>query len=177
MNRYQFEDLISEYIENNLTLKKRKEFEAYMESHPEALLKVDEIRQTLKMLNSLKKVNASDNFNDELLLKLKEKENLNDLLPKQTLFGFTPIHASLMTGLVIIFIFISSQLINTLSSDSPYKNNFSAKDANPVLQDQSLIKNNLNLTEKTEMDYDSTSVEPSPDPKKELSNKIHFVKD
>tara|TARA_B100000003_G_C10926212_1_gene369255 strand:- start:581 stop:1114 length:534 start_codon:yes stop_codon:yes gene_type:complete len=177
MNRYQFEDLISEYIENNLTLKKRKEFESYMESHPEALLKVDEIRQTLKMLNSLKKVNASDNFNDELLLKLKEKENLNDLLPKQTLFGFTPIHASLMTGLVIIFIFISSQLINTLSSDSSYKNNYSSKDAKPILQDQSLIKNNLNLTEKTEMDYDSTSVKSSPDPKKELSNKIHFVKD
>ena len=28
MNRYQFEDLISEYIENELSLSKRKEFEA-----------------------------------------------------------------------------------------------------------------------------------------------------
>ena len=30
MNRYQFEDLISSYIDNEITLSKRKEFEKYM---------------------------------------------------------------------------------------------------------------------------------------------------
>ena len=34
MNRYQFEDLISEYIENELSLSKRKEFETYLEENP-----------------------------------------------------------------------------------------------------------------------------------------------
>ena len=34
MNRYQFEDLISEYIDNEITLSKRKEFEDYMKDNP-----------------------------------------------------------------------------------------------------------------------------------------------
>ena len=41
MNRYQFEDLISEYIENKLTLSKRKEFEGYMVEHPDSRALVD----------------------------------------------------------------------------------------------------------------------------------------
>ena len=36
MNRYQFEDLISEYVENELSLSKRIEFEAYLEENTDA---------------------------------------------------------------------------------------------------------------------------------------------
>ena len=41
MNRYQFEDLISEYIENELSLKKRKEFESFNENILEKISKND----------------------------------------------------------------------------------------------------------------------------------------
>ena len=34
MNRYQFEDLISDYVENKLTLSKRKDVELYLKSNP-----------------------------------------------------------------------------------------------------------------------------------------------
>ena len=37
MNRYQFEDLISEYIDNELHLGKRKEFEDYLNKNTEIL--------------------------------------------------------------------------------------------------------------------------------------------
>ena len=36
MERYKFEDLISDYIENKLPLAKRKKVEAIMEDNPEA---------------------------------------------------------------------------------------------------------------------------------------------
>ena len=36
MNRYQFEDLISSYIENDLPIRKRKEFEDYIQNNAEA---------------------------------------------------------------------------------------------------------------------------------------------
>ena len=34
MDRFEFEDLISAYIENDLSLNKRKDFEAYLEKNP-----------------------------------------------------------------------------------------------------------------------------------------------
>ena len=37
MNRHQFEDLISSYIENEITLSKRKEFERYMKDNPDSV--------------------------------------------------------------------------------------------------------------------------------------------
>ena len=177
MNRYQFEDLISEYIENSLSLKKRKEFETYMQAHPESVIKVDEVRQTMKILNSIKKVSVSDNFNDELILKIKEKNNSDNFLPKQSLFGFKPIHASMMTGLFIALFFISFQLIDTLSPVSSPKNNYLVEDSNPILQDANAPQKNLNLSNISEIEDDSTNGDKSPNSKKGLSKKIHFVKD
>ena len=34
MDRFEFEDLISAYIENDLSLNKRKDFEAYLDKNP-----------------------------------------------------------------------------------------------------------------------------------------------
>ena len=36
MTRYEFEDLISDYLENELSFSKRKEFENYLENDPHA---------------------------------------------------------------------------------------------------------------------------------------------
>ena len=46
MDRYQFEDLISDYIENNLSMSQRKEVESYLEDNPDAKnkLKQDGLR-------------------------------------------------------------------------------------------------------------------------------------
>ena len=48
MNRYQFEDLISEYIENELPLSKRKEFELYLNKNPEAVSVIESVKLNLK---------------------------------------------------------------------------------------------------------------------------------
>ena len=36
MDRYQFEDAISAYLENELSLSERQEFETYMNGNPDA---------------------------------------------------------------------------------------------------------------------------------------------
>ena len=48
MNRYQFEDLISDYIENKLPIAKRKKLEAFMEANPEA--KDQPVQSHIKMM-------------------------------------------------------------------------------------------------------------------------------
>ena len=47
MNRYQFEDLISEYIDNELPLGKRKEFEDYLSNNTDAEALVNSIRSNI----------------------------------------------------------------------------------------------------------------------------------
>ena len=53
MNRYEFEDLISDYIENSLSLSKRKEFENYLTEDPEAQSLVDHVRSTIDQLRNI----------------------------------------------------------------------------------------------------------------------------
>ena len=99
MNRYQFEDLISEYIENELSLSKRKEFETYLEENPDARSLVDSVRYTMDTMRSLPKVKANTKFNERLMTRIKANIDWNDkpVPSKGTIFGLTPIHASLMT--------------------------------------------------------------------------------
>ena len=52
MNRYQFEDLISDYIENKLTLSKRKDIETYLKNNPRANQKVNEILENIRLFKS-----------------------------------------------------------------------------------------------------------------------------
>ncbi|SVA97204.1 uncharacterized protein METZ01_LOCUS150058, partial [marine metagenome] len=70
MNRYQFEDLISEYIENELSLSKRKEFEAYLEMHPDAKNLVESITKTREEMNSFPIRKVFPGFNKRLTAKI-----------------------------------------------------------------------------------------------------------
>ena len=111
MNRYQFEDTISAYIENELSLAKRKEFEKYIKEHPDAKALVNAIKSNKKRLESFQKFETKTTFNDELLNKVKKISVKKITKNKRGLvFGFTPLDASLMTGFIIAIVFISIQL-------------------------------------------------------------------
>ena len=75
MNRYEFEDLISDYLEGKMTFKKIKEFESFLESNEESRTLVNNVRNSITDLNRLDRVVASTSFNEKLLSKppLKEK--------------------------------------------------------------------------------------------------------
>ena len=71
MNSYQFEDLISDYLENTLSISKRKKFEIFLKSEIGAKEKVDQIKKNMDTLGSLNRVAVSDQFNDTLMIKIK----------------------------------------------------------------------------------------------------------
>ena len=114
MNRYQFEDLISEYIDNELPLGKRKEFEDYLNNNTGAEALVNSIRSNINNVKGLPKVKASKTFNDRLLDRIKsEPDGIKSQSPnKWMIAGFTPLHASFMTGLLMAFVFISIQIFS-----------------------------------------------------------------
>ena len=88
MNRYEFENLISDYLDGSIPFKKRTEFEDYMEDDPEAESLVRNIKTTISEMNNLHKVKAADNFNEKLLSRVNNEGIVSK--PNNTILGFTP---------------------------------------------------------------------------------------
>jgi len=105
MERYEFEDLISDFIENNLSLKKRKLFLEYLEKNQSAKKLVDEIRSNIKKLNRSPNLSASHDFNDRIISSVKNiklKPELIKLNDKRRLYGFS----YLQSGLIFCFLVV-----------------------------------------------------------------------
>ena len=73
MNRYEFENLISDYLDDSIPFKMRKEFEDYLKKDPGAESLVNNIRITISNMNKIKKVETSEDFNEKLLNRVKKE--------------------------------------------------------------------------------------------------------
>ena len=174
MNRYEFENLISDYLDGSIPFNKQKEFEQYMEQDPDAEYLVKNIRNTISDMNGLKQVKVSDNFNDKLLSRVKTEHMENDQ-NKNTLFGFTPFYASVLSCLCVSFVVVASQLFN-VSEDSDFDNN--SNQYKTILKDDRTINkgNNIQGNKNLMVDTNIDSVKNNEDRKKQSnSNKIKFV--
>ena len=124
MNSYQFEDLISDYIENKLPIAKRKKLEAFMEANPEAKDQLESIRSLMKSMKKLPEVKTSDEFTAKLMKRVEFEKNrpsakqyVTNTIGK-TYFGFTPVYATVMTALVIAFVVVGMQLVPKTNNNS-----------------------------------------------------------
>ena len=95
MDRFEFEDLISAYIENDLPINKRKEVEAYLDNNPSHNHLVKQISNNMDALKKLPKITSKNNFNQKLMEKIKfNKTNTNPAVTKRgNIFGFTFLNA------------------------------------------------------------------------------------
>ncbi len=121
MDRYQFEDLISEYLENTLSLSKRKEFESYLEGHPEAREEVSSVQKMMQSMKSLNDVKTSPEFMKNLRSRIAS-ENIrtaSTISKRNTYFGFTPLYASLFGVLIIALLVVGVQLIPSYPGINP----------------------------------------------------------
>ena len=178
MNRYQFEDLISSYIDNEITLSKRKEFERYMKDNPDSEKLVSAIKSNIVKLNQIPRFKVKSSFNDTLKSKINDF-NSNPKLgnAKNLIFGFSPLNASFLFGLFIAFIFISFQLINPnfdyqQTSESQLVNNGSSNDINTSKNLNEVIDSDL-----VDVKEDTSKFEINKQDRKDLTNKIQFVND
>ena len=87
MDYNKFEDRISRWIENDMDIKERKEFEKFLSDHPEYQLKVDEVRKTISLMNESPSLKVSSDFDSNLNQRL-EGLNLNKA-PSKGVLGFS----------------------------------------------------------------------------------------
>ena len=174
MNRYEFENLISDYLDGSMSFNKQKDFEQYMEQDPDAADLVKNIRNTISDMNDLKQVKVSDKFNNKLLSKVRTERMVNGR-DKNTLFGFTPFYASVLSCLCVALFVVASQLFS-VSEDSDFENN-SYQYTTSIKDDSAVSKeNNLQVHKNSVVDSNIDSIKNNHDRKKPSnSKKIKFV--
>ena len=178
MNRYQFEDLISSYIDNEITLSKRKEFERYMKDNPDSEKLVSAIKGNIIKLNQIPRLKVKSSFNDSLKSKIDDL-NSNPRLGKDRnlIFGFSPLNASFLSGLLIAFIFITFQLINP---NFDYQQTNESKLVNNGLSNKlptSINPNKVIDSDLADVKEDTSKSEINKQDRKDLTNKIQLVND
>ena len=172
MNRYEFENLISEYLEGELSFSKRKEFESYLEENEEAKSLFFRVENTLNDMKNAEKISTPKNFNSNLLSKIKDKA---PLLPsdRSNIFGLSPLHASIFSSLCLAVIFISYSLIAPKPvSNSNLEYSLVPVDKSQKVAQSQIVKNNTSFTANDKSDsLDVNTKEYKPD----KNNKIKFV--
>ncbi|MFL2485693.1 MAG: anti-sigma factor family protein [Candidatus Neomarinimicrobiota bacterium] len=115
MDYNKFEDRISRWIENDMDIKERKEFEKFLSDHPEYQLKVEEVRKTISLMNEAPSLKVSSDFDSNLSQRL-EALNLNKA-PSKGFFGFSNQNFAYLT-LALGAIFVLTSFL--LQSNSAY---------------------------------------------------------
>jgi len=172
MNRYEFENLISDYLDGSIPFKKRTEFEDYMKDDPDAVSLVRSIKTAISEMNNLPKIKATDNFNEKLLLRVKSESIVGG--PNNTILGFTPFYASILSCLCVAFFVVASQLIN-VSQDSSSAIKTSQYTVELEQNNPSYSKS-VDLEKKLIVDSNIDSLQDKKEKEKpNNSNKIKFV--
>lgn len=120
MDRYQFEGYMSDYIENALSIAKRKEFEKFLAEHPESKEQVEAVRSTILQLKTLPTVKTSDDFMVKLQQRVSKQRNMipiQQINRKPLIFGFTPITAVMMSLVLLAIVFVGYELMPIGSSN------------------------------------------------------------
>ena len=177
MDRYQFEDLVSAYIENELSLSKRKEVESYLAENPldEELIK--QVSLYMKTLKNSPKIAAKENFNKRLLERIKSENShlSHKSKSEKTLFGFSVFHASILISLFAVLFILSLEIIESTprfqnSGNKKFvesKNVLDKKEINKQLDEEEIPKTNF-----TDFKNDTTKKE-----KRDFSKNIKYVND
>ena len=172
MNRYEFENLISEYLEGELSFSKRKEFESYLEENEKAKLLFFRVKNTLNDMKNAEKISTPKNFNSKLLSKIKDKA---PLFPsdRSNIFGLSPLYASIFSSLCLALIFISYSLIDPKPvSNSNLEYSLVPIDKSQKVAQSQILKNNTSFTANDKSDSLDVNKKKY---KQNKNNKIKFV--
>ena len=114
MDYNKFEDRISRWIENDMDVKERKEFEKFLSDHPEYQSKVEEVRNTISVMNQAPTLKVSSDFDANLNQRLKTlglDENI-----KKSIFGFSNQNFAYLTLTLGAIFVLTSFLIQSNST-------------------------------------------------------------
>ncbi len=165
MDRYQFEDLISDYIEGKLPVAKRQEFEKYLESNPRAQSQVTELRQLISSMHSLPVKKTSADFTTRLMqraavARIENHTGVNQEKRWPLIGGFTPAYAGMLATLLVAVVVVSLQFLPEKQAPAQFQPVIAEEIATPQPEASSLNQEgDLAQIEAAEQDSAETAKE------------------
>ena len=127
MDYNKFEDRISDWIENTMDIRDRKEFEEFLSENPEYKSKVDSVRNTINIMKAAPSLNTSKDFDK----KLQDRINLlsNDDKSSTDILGFSKQNFAFLTLSLLCIFMLSAYLLQ------PSQSNYFIADENVATQE------------------------------------------
>ena len=127
MDYNKFEDRISDWIENTMDIRDRKEFEEFLTENPEYKSKVDSVRSTINIMKAAPSLNTSKDFDK----KLQDRINLlsNDDKSSTDILGFSKQNFAFLTLSLLCIFMLSAYLLQ------PSQSNYFIADENVASQE------------------------------------------
>ena len=115
MDYNKFEDRISDWIENSMDIKDRKEFEKFLAENPEYQSKVDSVRNTINIMKTAPSLKTSEAFDS----KLQDRINsINNSEKSSTgILGFSRQNFAYLTLSVLCIFMLSAYLLQPSESN------------------------------------------------------------
>ena len=180
MDRYQFEDLISDYIENNLSMSQRKQVEAYLEETPEAKQQIESVKQVMASMKSMPGISTSAEFMNNLNRHISaEKEAKSVVKSTYSFAGYTPLMASLSAVVVIAVVMLGLEFMPESSNQATFTPTMTEQQINdlPALPTKRVLPAKTNDSMLAESEEDSTNYDEDTPVKRNFDDKIQLVGD
>ena len=174
MDRYQFEDLISDFIENKLSMSQRKNFETYLDENPEAMQQLDSVKQVIASMKSMPEVSTSTDFMKNLNKRIAaEKETQSVVKTTRSFTGYTPLMASLSAVVVVAVVLLGLEFIPEATNQAT----FTPTMAEQQVDDLPVLPTQPNDELLAENEDDSTHVDEDMPNTTDFKDRIQLVGD
>ena len=114
MDYNKFEDRISDWIENSMDIKERREFEKFLKDNPQYQSKIDSVRDAIISMNNTPSLKVSENFDKNLNSKIKALDKTNKA--STVIFGFSRQNFAYLTFSVMCIFMLSAYLLQPSNS-------------------------------------------------------------
>ena len=114
MDYNKFEDRISDWIENSMEIKERREFEKFLKDNPQYQSKIDSVRDAIISMNNTPSLKVSENFDKNLNSKIKALDKTNKA--STGIFGFSRQNFAYLTFSVMCIFMLSAYLLQPSNS-------------------------------------------------------------
>tara|TARA_B100001175_G_C19282076_1_gene529295 strand:+ start:168 stop:638 length:471 start_codon:yes stop_codon:yes gene_type:complete len=114
MDYNKFEDRISDWIENSMDIKERREFEKFLKENPQYQSKIDSVRDAIISMNNTPSLKVSENFDKNLNSKIKALDKTNKA--STGIFGFSRQNFAYLTFSLMCIFMLSAYLLQPSNS-------------------------------------------------------------
>jgi len=172
MKRYEFENLISDYLDGTISFNDRTKIEEYIKLNPEAFELIENIKNSIKIMNNFDKVSVSEEFDKNLINKI---ENVKYDTKRNSYFGFTPFYGAIFSALSIALFITISQLFHNPNNNNNFSpNNGFADESNYIPKNILQKEDSIVSRDLVKSDIDSSNAILK-NKKKKISKNIKFV--